>query len=282
MRTYKLLGVVLAIALLAGCAGPNQRGSQNNLLCALAGGVVGGATAAAAIDGGATAVGGAVVGAMLAVLLCQDGDDAVVEEPMAVAVADCPTDVPPGALMDAQGCAFDSDGDGVLDGIDLCAGTPAGVSVDRVGCPLDADKDAVPDYLDLCPGTPLGTIVDTDGCPLPGQKILSLTGVNFDTNKSVLTDSAKDILEQAVDLLKGTDSVIEVRVEGHTDSRGSDAYNMTLSQSRAEAVVAYLTSRGVNGDSLLAVGMGEAYPVANNDTEAGQAANRRVDFVVSQ
>lgn len=280
MRTFKLLGVVLAIALLAGCAGPNQRTNNNNLFCAIAGGLVGGATAAAVADGGASAVGGAAVGAMLALLLCQDGDE--VEEPMAVAVTACPTDVPAGALMDAQGCAFDSDGDGVVDGVDLCANTPAGISVDRVGCALDSDRDAVPDYLDLCPSTPLGTIVDSDGCPLPGQNLLSLTGVNFDTNKSVLTSDAKDILEQAVELLKTTDSVIEVRVEGHTDSRGSDEYNMTLSQSRAESVVAYLISRGVNGDRLLPVGMGEGYPVANNDTTAGQAANRRVDFVVSQ
>jgi OOP family OmpA-OmpF porin len=279
MRTFKLLGLVLAITLLVGCAGQNQRTNNDNLLCAIAGGLVGGAVGAAA-SGGASAVGGAAVGAMLGLLLCQDGDE--VEEPIAVVVAACPADVPAGALIDAQGCAFDTDGDGVVDGIDLCKNTPPGVSVDRVGCPLDSDRDAVPDYLDLCPSTPLGTIVDPDGCPLPGQNLLSLTGVNFDTDKSVLTSAAKDILEQAVELLKTTDSVIEVRVEGHTDSRASDEYNMTLSQNRAESVVAYLISNGVNGDRLLPVGMGEGYPVANNDTEAGQAVNRRVDFVVSQ
>ncbi|PCH65584.1 MAG: thrombospondin, partial [Gammaproteobacteria bacterium] len=134
---------------------------------------------------------------------------------------------------------------------------------------------------DLCPATPLGTIVDPDGCPLPGQNLLSLTGVNFDTNKSVLTAEAKSILEQAVTLLKQTDAVIEVRVEGHTDSRGGEAHNLTLSQNRAEAVADYLASQGVDGDRLLPIGMGEGYPVANNDTAAGQAANRRVDFVVS-
>ncbi|MDH5591651.1 MAG: OmpA family protein, partial [Gammaproteobacteria bacterium] len=178
--------------------------------------------------------------------------------------------------------AFDTDGDGVVDGIDMCANTPPGVAVDRVGCPFDSDKDGVEDHKDLCPATPLGTIVDRVGCPLPGQNILSLTGVNFDTNKAVLTAASKDILEQAVTLLKQTDAVIEVRVEGHTDSRGSEAYNMTLSQKRAEAVVAYLVSQGVNSSSLIPVGMGETSPVASNDTEAGRAANRRVDFVVSQ
>lgn len=274
----KLTVVILAFGLLAGCAGQNQRMTNNNLFCALAGGAVGGAMGAAA---SASTLGGAGVGAMLAVLLCQEGDDAVAE-PMPVEVAACTDTPPPGALLDAQGCAFDSDKDGIVDGVDLCANTPTGVTVDRVGCALDSDKDGVADYKDLCPATPLGTIVDPDGCPLPGQNLLSLTGVNFDTNKSALTSSAKEILEEAITLLKKTDAVIEVRVEGHTDSRGTEAHNMALSQRRAEAVAAYLSSQGVNTDSLIPVGMGESAPIANNNTVAGQAANRRVDFVVIQ
>jgi len=273
----KLSAVVLAASLLAACAGPNKQTDQNNLFCAIAGGLAGGAITGVAIDGGAA--GGAVAGAMLALLICPQ--DEVAAEPVAAA-AICAEVPPAGALLDAQGCAFDTDNDGVLDGIDMCADTPEGVKVDRVGCPLDSDKDGVADYQDLCPATPLGTIVDTDGCPLPGQKLLSLTGVNFATNKAVLTTDAKSILEQAVTLLKNTDSVIDVRVEGHTDSRGSDAYNMTLSQKRAESVVAYLVSQGVAASSLVPVGMGESSPVANNDTSAGQAANRRVDFVVNR
>jgi OOP family OmpA-OmpF porin len=172
--------------------------------------------------------------------------------------------------------------DGVYDGIDLCLNTPEGVTVDRVGCPLDSDGDAVPDYKDLCPSTPKGVLTDQDGCPLPGENILSLTGVNFEFDSAKLTSDATAILDDAVALLKGSDEVVQVRVEGHTDSLGSEAYNQTLSQSRAEAVVAYLVSAGVSGDNLIPVGMGEGFPVANNDTEAGRAANRRVDFVVNQ
>lgn len=277
MKTsVKLSAAVLAAGILAGCAGPNQRVDNENLFCAIAGGLAGGAVTGLAVDGGTGVIGGAAVGAVAGLILCPHEEAAAPVE----VVAQCPEAVPPGALTDANGCAYDTDGDGVVDGIDMCANTPEGVAVDRVGCPLDSDKDAVPDYLDLCPSTPLGTIVDTDGCPLSGQNLLSLTGVNFDYNKAVLTASAQDILEQAVTLLKETDAVIEVRVEGHTDSRGTDQYNMVLSQKRAEAVVSYLIAQGVNANRLVAVGMGEGYPVASNDTEAGRAANRRVDFVV--
>lgn len=276
----KLLAVLFTMVLLAGCASQNQRSTTaNNFLCAATGALVGGA-AASAMDSDDAAVGGAVVGAMLALLLCPNDEAPAAVEPAVVApVYDAP---PAGALLDAQGCAFDSDGDGVVDGIDLCADTPAGVKFDRVGCPLDSDQDGVADYKDLCPATPLGTIVDSDGCPVAGQKILSLTGVNFSTNQAVLTDSAKNVLEEAVTLLSQTDALIEVQVEGHTDSRGTAAYNKSLSQKRVEAVVTYLISRGVNARGLVAVGMGETNPVATNTTTTGRAANRRVDFVVSK
>jgi OOP family OmpA-OmpF porin len=275
--SIKLTAVALAAGLLAGCAGPSKQADDNYLLCAIAGGLVGGGVVAAAGNGQAAA-GGAFVGAALSLILCPTEEAAAV--PVVPAAPVCAEVPPAAALLDAQGCAFDSDSDGVVDGVDMCANTPAGVKVDRVGCPLDSDKDAVADFEDMCPGTPLGTIVDETGCPLKGEKILSLTGVNFEFDKAVLTTDAQDELEQAVDLLKNTDSVIEVRVEGHTDSIGSGAYNKTLSQKRAEAVVAYLVSRGVKSNSLMAVGMGETSPVANNDTKAGRAANRRVDFVV--
>ena len=275
--TGKLLAIAFMAAILAGCAGPNQRQGNANLFCAIAGAVVGGGVAAAAADGGSA--GGAVAGAALGLLLCPqeaEAEEMMVEEPV------CPTEPPAGALLDQNGCAYDTDGDGVYDGIDLCRNTPEGVTVDRVGCPLDSDRDAVADYLDLCPGTPLGVIVDQDGCPLPGESLLSLTGVNFEFDKAVLTPEAKQILEDAVTLLSETDGIVEVRVEGHTDSIGSEAYNQELSQRRAESVVDYLTSRGIDGRNLVPVGLGENFPVANNDTDAGRAANRRVDFVVNQ
>ncbi len=272
--SVKLSAAVLTAGLLAGCAGPNQRANDENIFCAVMGGLAGGAVTAAVVDSD-VALGGAAVGAAMGLLLCPQEE---VEAP--VAAPTCPTEVPAGALTDAQGCAYDSDLDGVVDGIDMCANTPEGVAVDSVGCPLDDDKDAVPNYLDLCPSTPLGKIVDSDGCPLPGENILSISDVFFDFDKSTLTNQAKDKLEDAVTLLKETDTQIEVRVEGHTDSIGSEAYNQKLSQERAQSVVDYLVESGVSSSSLIPVGMGETSPVANNDTEAGRAANRRVDFIV--
>ena len=280
--SIKLAIAVLFASLLSGCAGQKQLMSSDDLFCAAAGALFGGAGMAVVADknSDSAAVGGALVGAALGMILCSDEEEVAAAPMVKEEVAACTTTPPAGALLDAQGCAFDTDGDGVVDGIDLCASTPAGVAVDRVGCPLDSDRDGVADYQDLCPATPLGTVVNSDGCPLSGQKLLSLTGVNFATNSAVLTADAKSILEDAVTLLKSTDSVLEVRVEGHTDSRGAESYNQALSQKRAESVVAYLVSRGVSESSLIPVGMGESNPIANNDTKAGRAANRRVDFVV--
>lgn len=277
--SFKLTAVLLAAGVLAGCAGHQEnRAAEDYVLCSAGGAIVGGA-AAGALSGGAGAVGGAVAGSQLALLLCTDEEEPamMVEEPV-----ECELAEKPGATLDARGCPADSDGDGVLDGIDLCPKTPAGVQVDEVGCPFDSDQDGVPDYKDLCPGTPVGVLVDDDGCPVGGAALLTLTGVNFAFDKAVLTPDAEDILDEAVDLLRETDSVLEVRVEGHTDSIGSEAYNMQLSQERAEAVIDYLESNGVDSTRLIPVGMGEGSPVANNSTPAGRAENRRVEFVVSE
>jgi OOP family OmpA-OmpF porin len=280
--SLKALLVACLVTVVAGCAGPTQKSSTTDLFCAIGGALAGGAAfgAVADEDSGEAAVAGAAVGAAMALILCPD--DAPAEEPVVEAAPVCDIVPPAGAHTDLNGCPYDTDMDGVYDGIDLCQNTPEGVTVDRVGCPLDSDGDAVPDYKDLCPSTPKGVLTDQDGCPLPGENILSLTGVNFEFDSAILTSDATAILDDAVALLKETDDVIQVRVEGHTDSLGSEAYNQTLSQQRAEAVVEYLVAAGVSGDNLIPVGMGEAFPVANNDTDAGRAANRRVDFVVNQ
>jgi len=272
--SVKLTAAMLALGLMSGCATNNHKVSDY-LVCATAGAIAGGLIAGAINEAESDDVGmGIAAGAAVATLLCPTEH--------APAAPVCAEVAPEGALLDANGCAFDSDNDGVVDGIDQCPGTPAGVQVDAQGCPLDSDGDGVVDYLDECPGTPAGTVVDEKGCPLAGATILSLTGVNFATNKADLTPHAMAQLDQAVELLTQTTNVVGVRVEGHTDSRGAEEYNHHLSQKRAEAVVHYLASRGINAEHLHAVGMGEGHPIAGNDTAEGRAQNRRVDFVVSQ
>lgn len=274
--TVKLSVVLLAGTMLAGCAGSDSREGTSPLICAAAGALVGGAGVAAASSGsaGAAGVAGAVIGGVVGMMLCPQPVEA------AAVAAVCAIEPPPGALLDEQGCATDGDMDGVVTGVDLCLETPEGVTVDAFGCPLDEDQDAVPDYLDLCPGTEYGAIVDPDGCPLIGQVLLVIEGVNFAFDSTDLDTISQDMLDDAAIKLNKTDAVLEVRVEGYTDSTGPEVYNMNLSSRRAQAVIDYLATQGVDSSSLVAVGLGESNPVMSNDSATGRAANRRVEFVV--
>ncbi len=277
MKTLtKLAALAVTAGLLSGCASGPSHKTSDYLLCATAGAVVGGLITGVIDDTDSDKVGiGAATGAAVATLLCPTN-----HEPAAPVCAEEP---PAGATLDAKGCAFDSDNDGVVDGIDQCPDTPNGVEVNAYGCPLDTDQDGVLDYKDECPATPLGTEVNEVGCPLPGEKILSLTGVNFEFNSAALTPAAEGRLDEAAEMLKNTSSVVEVRVEGHTDSVGSEQYNQELSEKRAKVVAAYLVvTHGVDDEKLIAVGMGESQPVASNETAEGRAQNRRVDFIVHQ
>ena len=73
---------------------------------------------------------------------------------------------------------------------------------------------------------------------------------------------------------------MEIEIEGHTDSVGPDDRNQKLSQDRSQSVVNYLISKGISGDRLKAKGFGESKPIDTNDTDAGRANNRRVEFTV--
>ena len=108
--------------------------------------------------------------------------------------------------------------------------------------------------------------------------VLGADGV-FDTNKAVLKPAAKTKLDKLTQDMKGMD-VESITVTGHTDSRGSSALNQKLSERRAEAVKAYLVSKGVDGKKIMTKGMGESQPIADNKTEAGRAKNRRVTIHV--
>ena len=146
-----------------------------------------------------------------------------------------------------------------MDGNDACPNTPKGAKVDAKGCPSDADGDGVFDGLDRFPGTPGGAQVDGGGCPR-------------DTD----ADGVFDGLDKVAESLRDWPEV-RVEIGGHTDNSGADAYNMALSQKRAESVRAHLIGKGVDGERLTAKGYGETAPVADNATKEGKAKNRRVE-----
>jgi len=111
----------------------------------------------------------------------------------------------------------------------------------------------------------------------PAKKSIVLRGINFDTNKATIKPEFEGVLDAAVDALKENPGV-RVQVAGYTDSTGADAYNQGLSERRANAVLGYLSSHGVDSSRLTAVGFGQANPVADNKTADGRAQNRRVEL----
>ena len=137
----------------------------------------------------------------------------------------------------------------------------------------DGDNDGVCDMDDKCPGTAAGVKVDKVGCPL--EQTLKLL---FDFDKSELRPESITELERLVKFM-GDVPFATALVEGHTDSKGSDAYNVALSDRRAKAVFDYLTSRGVDPARLSSVGKGESAPIADNATDEGRQENRRVMLI---
>jgi outer membrane protein OmpA-like peptidoglycan-associated protein len=116
--------------------------------------------------------------------------------------------------------------------------------------------------------------------PAPVKKKIVLRSVHFDFDKSDIRADARPILDEAVQILK-EEGTVAVIVAGHTDSVGTDAYNMRLSARRAGAVRDYLVKNGVAADRIKAEGFGESKPVASNDTDDGRQQNRRVELHVN-
>lgn len=169
----------------------------------------------------------------------------------------------------------DSDGDGVPDSRDKCPNTPAGAVVDQDGCELDSDGDGVVDRLDKCPNTPAGARVDENGCEI----IAELGMAHFAFDKAELNDEGRMELDESAKTLMSNPNV-RIEVAGHTDSVGSDSYNMSLGERRAKVVADYLVSKGVGADRLEPRSYGESRPVAANSTKEGRAQNRRTELVV--
>jgi OOP family OmpA-OmpF porin len=109
----------------------------------------------------------------------------------------------------------------------------------------------------------------------PGERVL------FDFDSAELHEEGKQLLDEIIEIGENCPDV-DVVVAGHTDSVGDREYNIELSQQRAEAVVNYLVSKGVDGGRLTAIGYGYSQPVADNSTDEGRAQNRRIEFRVRE
>ncbi|MGH8460455.1 MAG: OmpA family protein [Stenotrophobium sp.] len=192
----------------------------------------------------------------------------VVPAPAVAAAPVCankPADMPEGAAVGADGCPLDSDGDGVPDYKDECPHTPAGAKVLPNGCALVNDCRTPKD----------GEAVDANGCAASNSFVLK--GVNFDFDSARLTEDSKGILDQTAETLKAYPD-IKVEVAGNTDDVGSAAYNMGLSERRAESVKEYLASKGVEADRMTPVGYGKTQPLVQGTTAEDRAKNRRVEL----
>jgi outer membrane protein OmpA-like peptidoglycan-associated protein len=138
--------------------------------------------------------------------------------------------------------------------------------------PVDSDGDGVPDSEDLCPNTPIGATVNKKGCwALKGVKL-------FDFDSSTIKPEGHELLDEVVVILENNPEITG-ELRGHTDSTGSEEYNMQLSKKRAEAVEQYLENKGIDSSRLTSVPYGESQPIASNETPEGRMENRRVELV---
>lgn len=185
----------------------------------------------------------------------------------------------------------DPDHDGLIGAADHCPNVPG--APENLGCPdKDSDEDGVIDREDECPDLPGGPR-GKRGCPtayLKGDEIVILDEVHFATDKDILLDESKPILLDVVEVLLAHPELREVRIEGHTDVRATDAYNMNLSQRRVNSAMAFIAASGIDPSRLQAKGYGHTQPVYDDtgclgpdeglspDCKRMTSKNRRVVF----
>jgi outer membrane protein OmpA-like peptidoglycan-associated protein len=197
---------------------------------------------------------------------------------------------------DEDGCPeFDNDGDGFLDPDDGCPNEAENINgvEDDDGCPdedppADRDGDGILDDVDRCPNEPelVNGYLDEDGCPdvkpqkvrITKKRIIIEDKIQFEVDSARIKSVSHEILDAVAQVLQDYPQ-IRVRIEGHTDSDGSDSYNMRLSNRRAGSVLDYLTdATKIDRTRLESIGFGETRPLDTNRTDEGKGANRRVEF----
>jgi len=148
-------------------------------------------------------------------------------------------------------------------------------------CGGDHDLDGVSDTVDQCPDTPKGLAVDANGCPQMTEKQVSISlDIQFDSSKSDIKPEFFYDIQKVAQFMK-TYPYSKAQIEAHTDSSGKSAYNLKLSQKRAESVCKYLVDNfQISPDRLVAIGYGESQPIADNNTREGRRKNRRATAVI--
>lgn len=142
--------------------------------------------------------------------------------------------------------------------------------------PEDDDQDGVINKLDKCPNTSKGVKVNTDGC----VETINLN-INFDNNSTEIKKIYNEKLASFAKIMQNNKNLTTV-IEAHTDSKGSDSYNQTLSDRRAISVVNALKKHNIDSTRLKAIGYGETQPIATNENEQGKSINRRVTALLNQ
>ncbi len=192
------------------------------------------------------------------------------------------------SFEDEDGCPDqDNDSDGVADTSDSCPLVPEDLDgwQDGDGCPEeDNDGDGILDGQDQCPKekeTPNG-VEDEDGCPdllrVEAAQIRTLEPIYFENRSDKIQQRSTPLLAEMATLIQTRDDLGVIAIEGHTDSKGPDAFNLELSRRRAATVRTFLIENGVAPERLTASGYGETRPIASNDTKQGRDQNRRVEF----
>jgi OmpA-OmpF porin, OOP family len=204
--------------------------------------------------------------------------------------ADACPQVPGSASPDPKknGCP-DRDRDGIVDPLDACPDEPGVADPDpgKNGCPADRDRDGIPDAQDACPDQPGDRDPNPakNGCPkvvVEAKEIKILERIEFDTGRDTIKPESEPVLEAVRRALADNPDIRKIVVEGHTDSRGNDSYNLRLSRARAIAVVTWLVTRGIDKARLEPQGFGETRPIDSNGSVEGRQRNRRVQFMIRE
>ena len=244
----------------------------------------------------------------------KDGDGIIDSEDACVDVAGvrsddpkkngCPSDKDEDGIIDAEdacidvpgvksddpkknGCPPDRDGDGIPDAVDACPDVPGVASTNPKfnGCPADKDGDGVLNDVDACPDEPGAPDPDPtrNGCPkafVQNGQIKILDQVKFKTGSAEIQPGkdSEEVLQAVAKVIAAHPDIKKLRIEGHTDDKGSAALNKKLSADRAASVVKWLVKNGVPAAMLTSQGFGPERPLVPNKDEDGRRQNRRVEF----